>query len=176
MFYKAEACRLIQAVHCPQVRRLSSLDHHRRYVPRRDLMYVPGSDLRKVEKIPKLGADCICIDCEDGVAINMKQQVQVLNQQTFANFLLWCGIIDTMYNCESIFHYAGGWGLCYARSLARLAGCYTHSAFFIFKELEKRVFFKFGGLGFYWWQIIRTLRQFINLLNAWLLPFRIRQT
>jgi len=38
-------------------------------------MYVPGSDLRKVEKIPKLGADCICIDCEDGVALNMKDQV-----------------------------------------------------------------------------------------------------
>lgn len=35
-------------------------------------MYVPGSDLRKLEKIPKLGADCICLDCEDGVAWNQK--------------------------------------------------------------------------------------------------------
>ena len=54
---------------------MSSLDSRRRYVPRRALMYVPGSDLRKVEKIPKLGADCVCIDCEDGVSVNMKEQV-----------------------------------------------------------------------------------------------------
>ena len=38
-------------------------------------MYVPGSDVRKIEKIPKLGADCVCIDCEDGVSVNMKEQV-----------------------------------------------------------------------------------------------------
>jgi len=36
-------------------------------------MYVPGNDERKVSKIPKLGADCICLDCEDGVAVNMKE-------------------------------------------------------------------------------------------------------
>lgn len=43
------------------------------YTPRRSLMYVPGNDDRKVSKIPKLGADCICLDCEDGVALNMKE-------------------------------------------------------------------------------------------------------
>jgi len=43
------------------------------YTPRRALMYVPGNDERKVAKIPKLGADCICLDCEDGVALNMKE-------------------------------------------------------------------------------------------------------
>ena len=35
-------------------------------------MYVPGNDDRKLAKIPSLGADCICLDCEDGVAANMK--------------------------------------------------------------------------------------------------------
>jgi citrate lyase beta subunit len=47
-------------------------------------MYVPGSDSRKIEKIPKLGADCICLDCEDGVAIGMKEQVrkQITDSQT----------------------------------------------------------------------------------------------
>ena len=39
---------------------------------RRSLMYVPGNDERKIGKIPQLGADCICLDCEDGVALNMK--------------------------------------------------------------------------------------------------------
>ena len=36
-------------------------------------MYVPGNDDRKLAKIPSLGADCICLDCEDGVAANMKE-------------------------------------------------------------------------------------------------------
>ena len=44
----------------------------RGYVPRRALMYVPGCDERKVAKIPQIGADCICLDCEDGVALNKK--------------------------------------------------------------------------------------------------------
>ena len=35
-------------------------------------MYVPGNDERKISKIPQLGADCICLDCEDGVALSMK--------------------------------------------------------------------------------------------------------
>ena len=36
-------------------------------------MYVPGNDERKMAKIPVLGADCVCLDCEDGVAINKKE-------------------------------------------------------------------------------------------------------
>ena len=44
----------------------------RSYTPRRTLMYVPGNDNRKIGKIPSLGADCICLDCEDGVATNKK--------------------------------------------------------------------------------------------------------
>lgn len=48
----------------------------KKYTPRRALMYVPGNDERKVAKIPKLGADCICLDCEDGVSINKKQDAR----------------------------------------------------------------------------------------------------
>eukprot|EP00096_Caligus_rogercresseyi_P012814 TRINITY_DN5491_c0_g1_i1.p1 TRINITY_DN5491_c0_g1~~TRINITY_DN5491_c0_g1_i1.p1 ORF type:complete len:341 (-),score=62.06 TRINITY_DN5491_c0_g1_i1:21-1043(-) len=40
----------------------------RELTPRRALMYVPGSDERKLAKIPQLGADCICLDMEDGVS------------------------------------------------------------------------------------------------------------
>ena len=39
-------------------------------------MYVPGSDARKIAKIPKLNADCICLDCEDGVATNKKTEAR----------------------------------------------------------------------------------------------------
>jgi len=46
------------------------------YTSRRSLMYVPGNDDRKVAKIPKLGADCVCLDCEDGVALNMKESAR----------------------------------------------------------------------------------------------------
>ena len=43
-----------------------------RFIPRRALMYVPGSDERKLNKIPQIKADCICLDCEDGVAFTAK--------------------------------------------------------------------------------------------------------
>ncbi len=63
----------------------------RRYVPRRALMYVPGSDERKLAKIPKLGADCVCLDCEDGVAFNAKEQARrqirdLLETKSIENF------------------------------------------------------------------------------------------
>ena len=54
-------------------RSLSSLP----FKPRRSLMYVPGNDERKVGKIPELGADCVCLDCEDGVAVNMKETARL---------------------------------------------------------------------------------------------------
>ena len=40
------------------------------------LMYVPGNDDRKLAKIPSLGADCICLDCEDGVAMGKKEEAR----------------------------------------------------------------------------------------------------
>jgi len=44
---------------------------------RRALLYVPGDDLHKVEKAAVLGADCVCLDIEDGVAINRKADARV---------------------------------------------------------------------------------------------------
>ncbi len=39
---------------------------------RRALLYVPGDDLRKIQKAAALGADCVCLDMEDGVAATRK--------------------------------------------------------------------------------------------------------
>lgn len=40
---------------------------------RRALLYMPGDDLKKIQKATTLGVDCICMDMEDGVALNRKQ-------------------------------------------------------------------------------------------------------
>lgn len=39
---------------------------------RRALLYTPGDDLHKIRKATTLNVDCICMDMEDGVAINRK--------------------------------------------------------------------------------------------------------
>ena len=39
---------------------------------RRALLYMPGDDRHKIEKATTLGVDCICMDMEDGVAMNKK--------------------------------------------------------------------------------------------------------
>ena len=39
---------------------------------RRALLYTPGDDLHKIRKAITLGVDCICLDMEDGVALNRK--------------------------------------------------------------------------------------------------------
>lgn len=44
---------------------------------RRALLYVPGSDTRKIEKATGLGADSICLDLEDGVSANRKVEARV---------------------------------------------------------------------------------------------------
>ena len=43
---------------------------------RRALLYVPGSDERKVLKAAALGADSVCLDLEDGVALNRKAKAR----------------------------------------------------------------------------------------------------
>ncbi len=48
---------------------------------RRALLYVPGSDLRKIEKAASLGADSVCLDLEDGVAANRKADARVTVRQ-----------------------------------------------------------------------------------------------
>lgn len=40
---------------------------------RRSLLFVPGDSGRKIEKAVTLGADVVCLDMEDGVAVNQKQ-------------------------------------------------------------------------------------------------------
>lgn len=44
--------------------------------PRRAVMYVPGDDLKKLNKIQSLKADCILVDCEDGVAYDKKEEAR----------------------------------------------------------------------------------------------------
>lgn len=43
---------------------------------RRALLYVPGDDRHKIEKALTFGADCICFDMEDGVALNRKPEAR----------------------------------------------------------------------------------------------------
>ena len=38
--------------------------------PRRAVMYVPGHDEKKLKKISSLSADCVLLDCEDGVGFD----------------------------------------------------------------------------------------------------------
>jgi citrate lyase beta subunit len=44
--------------------------------PRRALLYVPADSRHKIEKATTLGVDCICLDLEDGVALNRKQEAR----------------------------------------------------------------------------------------------------
>ena len=43
---------------------------------RRALLYVPGSDWRKMDKATGLNADSVCLDLEDGVAANRKAEAR----------------------------------------------------------------------------------------------------
>lgn len=45
---------------------------------RRALLYVPGNDQRKVDKVKTIvnSVDSIVLDCEDGVAVNMKEEAR----------------------------------------------------------------------------------------------------
>jgi citrate lyase subunit beta-like protein len=43
---------------------------------RRALLYMPGDDRHKIEKALTLDVDCICIDMEDGVALNRKTEAR----------------------------------------------------------------------------------------------------
>ena len=48
---------------------------------RRALLYMPGDDRRKIEKSTTLGVDCICMDMEDGTAINKKVEARAVISQ-----------------------------------------------------------------------------------------------
>lgn len=40
---------------------------------RRALLYLPGDSRRKIDKAASLEVDCVCLDLEDGVALNQKE-------------------------------------------------------------------------------------------------------
>ncbi|XP_027244749.1 citramalyl-CoA lyase, mitochondrial isoform X2 [Cricetulus griseus] len=63
----------------------SSLSNHK-YVPRRAVLYVPGNDEKKIRKIPSLKVDCAVLDCEDGVAENMKNEARLRIVRTLEDF------------------------------------------------------------------------------------------
>jgi citrate lyase subunit beta-like protein len=44
---------------------------------RRALLYVPGDDRNKIEKAINFGVDSICLDMEDGVALNRKEAARI---------------------------------------------------------------------------------------------------
>uniref|UniRef100_A0AAY4EF30 Citramalyl-CoA lyase, mitochondrial n=1 Tax=Denticeps clupeoides TaxID=299321 RepID=A0AAY4EF30_9TELE len=74
-----DACRLALAT-VPWCH-VSCRGHHTpgtslRYVPRRAVLYVPGNDERKMQKLTKLDVDCAVFDCEDGVAANKKGEAR----------------------------------------------------------------------------------------------------
>ena len=48
---------------------------------RRALLYMPGDDRRKIEKATTLGVDSICMDMEDGVAMNQKAEARAVIAQ-----------------------------------------------------------------------------------------------
>src|SRR5512137_279850 len=43
---------------------------------RRALLYMPGDDWNKINKAITLGVDCICMDMEDGTALNRKAEAR----------------------------------------------------------------------------------------------------
>jgi citrate lyase beta subunit len=45
---------------------------------RRALLYMPGDDLKKIHKAVTLDVDCICMDMEDGVALNRKEAARAM--------------------------------------------------------------------------------------------------
>ncbi|KAH1016123.1 hypothetical protein HUJ04_007394 [Dendroctonus ponderosae] len=66
-----------------QIVSLAKISGRNYYIPRRALLYVPGDDPKKISKSFTLDADCIALDCEDGVAINRKENAR----ETIRSFL-----------------------------------------------------------------------------------------
>jgi citrate lyase beta subunit len=59
------------------------MNHHKTIRARRALLYVPGSEPRKIEKAAALGADSVCLDLEDGVAPTRKAEARQLVAHAF---------------------------------------------------------------------------------------------
>lgn len=68
--------------------------------PRRAMLYVPGSDERKLKKLTDLEVDCAVMDCEDGVAVNKKVKFEGL----------WETPVFGWWVTEWLVRGRGGWG------------------------------------------------------------------
>ena len=53
---------------------------------RRALLYVPGDDLHKIQKATTLDVDSVCLDLEDGVATNRKQDARMTISRALGTF------------------------------------------------------------------------------------------
>ena len=53
---------------------------------RRALLYVPGDDMHKIQKAGTLDVDSVCLDLEDGVAINRKQVARETIPEALSSF------------------------------------------------------------------------------------------
>lgn len=49
------------------------------------MLYVPGHDIRKIQKVKSLNVDCAVLDCEDGVAYSKKDEARQMICQTLPN-------------------------------------------------------------------------------------------
>lgn len=54
--------------------------------PRRAIMYVPGHDRKKINKLSTLDVDCAVLDCEDGVAVNKKEEARKMIAEVADSF------------------------------------------------------------------------------------------
>ncbi|XP_043547228.1 citramalyl-CoA lyase, mitochondrial isoform X1 [Chiloscyllium plagiosum] len=76
----AKSCSTLGHVECCHY--TCSANTKRKYVPRRAVLYVPGNDERKLHKITSLDVDCAVLDCEDGVALNKKEEARITIAET----------------------------------------------------------------------------------------------
>ncbi|GFY42338.1 citramalyl-CoA lyase, mitochondrial [Trichonephila inaurata madagascariensis] len=54
--------------------------------PRRAILYVPGHDRKKIDKLNTLKVDCAVLDCEDGVAVNKKIEARNVIKEIAESF------------------------------------------------------------------------------------------
>ncbi|XP_074048066.1 citramalyl-CoA lyase, mitochondrial isoform X1 [Macrotis lagotis] len=76
--------KLSLAVNVFKIGYCSSVNH--KYTPRRAVLYVPGNDEKKIQKVPSLNVDCAVLDCEDGVAMNKKEEARLRIVKTLEEF------------------------------------------------------------------------------------------
>jgi len=61
---------------CAMVRYFSAGTSSKTFRPRRSFLYIPGSSEKMLAKAPGTGADTVCLDLEDAVSYNMKEEAR----------------------------------------------------------------------------------------------------